>query len=334
MINEQTVYSEFFFKKFEVFFSPFLTEAGLPKTILEEDFEIPAEKYLRLWEIAGRANPNAGLTIGKKVELNDFGVVGHAVQCSENIKQALSILEKYMVVLAQGTAIQVEVENGLLKIIYHVDTLRVDNKIQDSEFVISSLLTIVNSLLDKKITPRKAHFQHKSPCIKSLHRTILNTNVSFDMPQTAIYFDECVLYEKIKTANSRVLKALLIHLDNELKVRSSSFSIIPKINRIIASEISINVPTLHSISTQLCLSRRTLQRYLHKEGVGIAYLIDNVRMELCFSYLETTDYSITSIAMLLGYEDSASLTRAFRRWARCTPSDHRNKHINNKLLNN
>jgi AraC-like DNA-binding protein len=80
---------------------------------------------------------------------------------------------------------------------------------------------------------------------------------------------------------------------------------------------------LEAVSGQLGLASRTLQRRLNALGIEFSFLLENVRRDLAMSYMKSSKYSATEVAMLIGYADSASFSRAFRRWAGQTPQQYR-----------
>ncbi|MCS0496521.1 AraC family transcriptional regulator [Ancylobacter sp. MQZ15Z-1] len=73
-------------------------------------------------------------------------------------------------------------------------------------------------------------------------------------------------------------------------------------------------------------SVRHLQRMLGQEGYTYREVIDAARRARALSLLRESERPILEVAMLLGYEDHASFSRAFRRWMGCTPSEFRAAH--------
>ena len=71
------------------------------------------------------------------------------------------------------------------------------------------------------------------------------------------------------------------------------------------------------------MSSRTLQRRLRMEATSYREVVDRTRLRKARMLLEETDIMLLDIALLLGYEEAASFTRAFRRWTGVTPSEYR-----------
>jgi AraC-like DNA-binding protein len=71
------------------------------------------------------------------------------------------------------------------------------------------------------------------------------------------------------------------------------------------------------------ISVRTLQRRLGEAGVSHHMLVAQARFATAAAVLERTDAKILDLALDLGYSDHANFTRAFRRWAGCSPREYR-----------
>lgn len=78
--------------------------------------------------------------------------------------------------------------------------------------------------------------------------------------------------------------------------------------------------TLESIASGLAMSPRTLARQLAREGRTYQNVVDDHRKELALSWLKSTDKSLSTIALELGFTETSNFSRTFRRWFGETPS--------------
>ena len=81
--------------------------------------------------------------------------------------------------------------------------------------------------------------------------------------------------------------------------------------------------SIDSIANQIHVSARTLQRRLEDEGTSFAELLDQTRNIAAVEYLKDPHISITETAFLLGFSDSSTFYRAFKRWTKQTPAQFR-----------
>jgi AraC-like DNA-binding protein len=83
-------------------------------------------------------------------------------------------------------------------------------------------------------------------------------------------------------------------------------------------------PAFDSMARRLNLSPRTLSRRLTGAGTSYQAMIDSVRMTLAREMLDE-GHRVGDVAQALGYANTSSFDRAFRRWYGGTPSQGRER---------
>jgi AraC-like DNA-binding protein len=81
--------------------------------------------------------------------------------------------------------------------------------------------------------------------------------------------------------------------------------------------------TIESIAERLGMSVATLARRLREEGLTYMAVRDETYDEIAKDYLRRTDQPIEDVAERLGFSDSFSFRRFFRRINGCSPSTYR-----------
>jgi len=84
-------------------------------------------------------------------------------------------------------------------------------------------------------------------------------------------------------------------------------------------------PSALVVASSLGVTLRTMQRNLRLWGTTFEELLTAFLMLRAAHELRGEDSSVTDVAFILGYSDSGHFTRAFKRWAGCTPRDFRSK---------
>ncbi|MGE3630895.1 MAG: helix-turn-helix transcriptional regulator, partial [Sandaracinaceae bacterium] len=74
---------------------------------------------------------------------------------------------------------------------------------------------------------------------------------------------------------------------------------------------------------KLAMAPRTVRRPLADEGTRFRALLEAARRRDALRLLETSGLAAHEVAAMLGYENGANFTRAFRRWTGQTPSQYR-----------
>ncbi|MBY6223738.1 AraC family transcriptional regulator [Ferrimonas balearica] len=81
--------------------------------------------------------------------------------------------------------------------------------------------------------------------------------------------------------------------------------------------------SLFSIARVLELPARTLQYRLRQCGSSYGALLQGCRRQLACQWLEQTEFTVTDIALRLGYAEPAVFNRAFKGWYGVSPSQWR-----------
>ncbi len=324
MKSTHTVMSENFFRRFKDRFAPYLAPLGIDARVLERgDIEIPGEQYLALWEAAAQSSPSIGLELGFQTEADDFGALGHALYCAPSVEKALKTLQQFIVVFAQESIFDFTCDSREVTVEYRIVAPTILQRRQDAEFAMASVLRLLNLITNTSIRPLRMDFEHDRPADTSMHKQIFQCPLYFNQPTNRIHLPLQTLQMPVVNGNERLYKALEPYLEREREQRAASDELLSQVTRMIASEMSSGAPSLDEICEQLNLSRRTLQRRLKDHGIEYSSLVEDVRRELALAYIKDSDYSMTEISLLVGYSESGSFTRAFRRWTGRSPQQYR-----------
>ena len=97
-----------------------------------------------------------------------------------------------------------------------------------------------------------------------------------------------------------------------------TFIIIDTASMLPTGEVSID-----KLAKDLGFNKRVVQRKLSAENTTYKALLNTVREEFAEKYLNDTNISTKEIAFLLGFEESNSFMRAFKRWTGKNVSEYR-----------
>jgi AraC-like DNA-binding protein len=75
----------------------------------------------------------------------------------------------------------------------------------------------------------------------------------------------------------------------------------------------------------LNLSKRTLNRYLEREGTSYRELSGRIQHQLACERLASGTMSVTEVAYSLGFSDSSNFARAFKAHAGHSPGEYRRR---------
>jgi AraC-like DNA-binding protein len=116
-------------------------------------------------------------------------------------------------------------------------------------------------------------------------------------------------------ASDQLMADYLARLDRD--------DVIAQVRRKLLACFPAGVPTQATVARALGMSSRTLHRRLADAATSFEKLLDDTRRELAVEYLRRSDYSVGEVAYLLGFAETSSFNRAFRRWTGRSPSEFR-----------
>ena len=322
-----TIFSEKWFQRFEHQFRPFLDRVGIPAAVLtQHNVEVEDTKYVELLEtVAREANPTIGLDMGSAVELRDLGVLGHAMAASGNIVEALQIFARYLYVFSQANKFRLDVAKRRAVCTYSVSILQPDLVRQDAEFAISVVTHGIFGLAGRAVKPHLIEFSHTRLPGARKHERFFGCEVAFGRTANRIHFARDVLSEPVLSGDAGLLEALKFYLDDRLVTRSEEEDIVVKTRHLISTSLTDGVPTLDQIAKRMGISGRSLQRRLAERDHLFSDMVEAICKPIAMDYVCNTEYSLTDIALMVGYNDLSAFSRAFRRWTGTSPSQIRSR---------
>lgn len=85
----------------------------------------------------------------------------------------------------------------------------------------------------------------------------------------------------------------------------------------------LHCPDFELLAQRYNISSQTLRRKLKTEGTSYGQIKDEIRRDIALEKLAASTSSIDQIARHLGFSESRSFTRAFKKWTGQTPSDYK-----------
>ncbi len=320
-----TVYAENVFRQHAAQFRPYLAEVGLDDRVLSNpSTEITLANYVALWELMGRkVDPSIGLKIGLQTDSHQLGVFGHAVRSAPTMQLVLRCLSHFIVVMSQATRLDVSENESQVMLSYQVTDPAVIQRRQDAEFALGTAMCLLREVSGESLLPLRVDFEHAQPADLSLHNSEFQCPLLFGQPDNRLYFDKALLNLPVQTSDPRLFEGLVPFLEQQRKAREEETDLLTQLGRHIASSLNIGDASLEQVAKSLGMSQRSLQRRLAQHGLAFGNLVEEVRRSMAQAYLAHSNYTLIEIALLLGYAESSSFSRAFRRWLQLTPGEYR-----------
>ena len=276
--------------------------------------------YLKLEELTGVSN--IALEALKVYDPMDFNAVGVAFFTSKTLMEAFERLDRYEKVINS-----------------HFDYTLIDNgettdficeipSLEDSERRIietnraAVLLDMSRRALRRPFEPIEIHFTFQQPPQTGDLLGVLRCPLKFSKPIWRLKLKTSDLLEPLATTNEQLARASDLILDGMLRDLSKT-DIASKVKRLIIKALSSGTPTEQGIADAVHMSPRTLGRRLAEENTNFSTLLTEVRREMAEQYISDPTIPIAEVSYLLGFADTSSFSRAFKRWTGEAPATFR-----------
>jgi AraC-like DNA-binding protein len=290
--------------------------AGVPTLVLD------LNAFCRLFEGSARStrSDNFGLWFGVKFEPRDLGLWGYAALSAPTMGSALSTLIELFPMHQQSSAMRLGRDaSGLMRIEYRIEAPAIVERRQDAELTLGQILSFMRASLGARWSPEEVHFEHPRPDGWREHEQAFGAPVYFSRPSNALLFNASVLRVSMPTHDPRLMVAMRHCLEQiggraDLRARISD-----QVRAAVRARLPEGVPSLDDIAGELRLAASHIQRELHYDGLTFMGLVEATRRDLALNYLQHRQFSLSEIALLLGYSELSAFSRAVRRWTGYSP---------------
>lgn len=301
-------------------------EAGLDIAELDDpNARYPLEQTTRLWALSVRAtgDPAFGLVVAGQVTPTTFHALGYALVASSTLREAFERMVRYFRIVTDAADLQLREDGD--SYCFRIRTAGAVTPAPEAvDAFISVFVRFCRSHLGRGFSPQRIALSRPAPADTSGFERVLRCPLQFGADDNAIWFPRHVFEARLESANPELAR----HNDEivlRYLARFDKENLRARVSATLTVLLPTGVPSAEKVADTLHLSLRSLQRKLAEEGSSYEALLNETRRELAQSYLQDRRYSIAEITFLLGFSDTSSFTRAFRRWAGCSPTQFRER---------
>lgn len=307
-----------------------LAEVGInPEQLRSPGERIPVDQYLDLYRRAleRTGDPDLGLYVGHIIYFSGMNLHLYMTTICRNLKEYFNVIPSTIRLRGDTGRVLIRPRGEYIRLEWHpvqTETRRWRPLVDE---MLKSSAEIVNAICALPVPVRAAEFSYPAPDDTRALKRAFGTNLKFGCEVSCLYFDrETVRYPLIEPG---------FELGRDFWNATESVfeepDTVDPFLRDIRSAMRRALPggelTIDSLSLDMGISRRTLQRRLNTLGSSFKQLLQNVREELSLRYLDDPRLAVTEIALLLGYSDQASFSNAFKAWRGCAPTEYRRQQI-------
>lgn len=297
-------------------------QAGLDLSALDDpNARYPLDGTTRLWRLAVSAtgDPCLGLTVASQVTPTTFHALGYSLGASTTLAEAFQRIVRYFRLVTDAAELEFGLEGEHYRfVIRPLDRPRPADEAIDA--FASLFVRFCRSVLGRDFAPLRVRLQRSAPVPDCFDR-VFRAPLEFGSAQNELWFAREPFERRLEGANPELAR----HNDEialRYLARFDRDNLRARLRAALIERLPLGEPSAEKLAEALNLSLRSFQRKLAEEGTSYEALLAATRQELALSYLAERRYSISEIAYLLGFSDTSSFTRAFKRWTGQAPSQY------------
>ncbi len=304
-----------------------LNRAGIPPSLLANPHaRIAASLYGRLWHRLALAQDDEFFGMDSHpMKSGSFSLLCRGLITTRTLEQALRHALAFLRLVLDDLRGELVREEGLI----HLVVKRVEHPAARAPraFAYGTFLLIVYGLscwlVGRRIPLLSARFACGAPVFSQEWRVMFSPRLSFDAPETAISFKSHYLdlpNIRDEAALRRFRREAPANLLVKFRTESPFYS---RIRHWLKTYPPNEWPEFDAIAARFSLSPSTLRRRLKEEGLSYRDILDELRCDLAISLLSGTSLPVHAIAAELGFAESSTFHRAFRKWTGLKPMAYR-----------
>jgi AraC-like DNA-binding protein len=306
--------------------SDILAQAGLDQDCIHASSgRISLTDTLALWRSVEllSADPLFGFHMGLSLKPAHFQLLAFTMLSSPTLGDAIEKILKYQRLISDGGAFTLSQQEGQKSALIYTPTAK-DFSYHQIDAVMVAILSFARWLLGREISPLHISLSHDEHDGLEQYRKFYDCEIELNQEQNSIVFSSQLLSEALPGFDKGLAAMHEQMADSQLQ-RLTKPSIVARVQeRLIAAADSIS---RDDIASQLAMSGRSLQRKLQEQGSSFQKLHDEYRHQRSLQLLADENLSLLDISLQLGFSESSTFYRAFKRWQGLTPGEYRQQHL-------
>lgn len=302
-----------------------LSRAGIDAELLEQPkARISPQQYTRFVRLLWLVTQDEHVGFDKNARrLGTFSMMCQLMIHAKTLGQALELSVQFYRLFGDTWTVHLERDQHEARLIPQIPAEH-----DPEHFITESMLMIWHGLaswlVERRIPLERVHFSYAQPLHAAEYDALFFSPVmQFDCARTEICFAADYLDLPIRQ-DEKSLQLFLKTAPAQLLVKfKNNNSLTARIRELLKSQIGEDMPSLNEVAALLYLSPQTLRRRLASEGKSYQAVKDALRRDAAIHLLQNPDLSLDDVAQQVGFSETSTFHRAFKKWTGVTPGLYR-----------
>jgi len=265
--------------------------------------------------------PALGFRLGLQYSMSTFGIWGFALRTCRTLRDATTVALRYLPLSTAYCRLQTFEQGDR----FGVSMDPADIPAHLRQFLLErDMATGINLIRELSLTGVRivaAEFTCEPPGYQHFIEEACGIAPAYSCPRNAILIASEDAEKALPTYDPHLVRLLDDQCRRQIQQRQVS-GLSGQVRHQLLGHLGL-VASLEEVAGALAMSARTLRRKLDSEGTSFRALVEEERKQVALQLLAGSDMKLDELAIHLGYTDTASFTRAFRRWMGCSPGEYR-----------
>ena len=286
---------------------------------------VPLDLVHRFVEIASRWADvdNVGVVVGQQTCAYDLGAFGQFLRRTVTVYDYLQTGSRLIGAVSSGERFWLTREGDLVRFHHFQPGQPGSGRCQSDLYAVVVTIGMLRRFLGRQWKPRQVCLMARDAAMVGGDAVFGDTDVRLNQPHSSFTMPLSTLRRAIP-ASVRYRMAAPGPMAALKPDMPSTF--LDNVEALIASLLQTDRPGIEVVAEIAGTSTRTLQRRLQAFGLSYSVLVDATRMGVACDWLAGTGTPIAEIGGMLGYDDPAHFSRAFRRQSGISPRRFRDQH--------
>jgi AraC-like DNA-binding protein len=276
--------------------------------------KITSETFVRCMEVMATLlnNELSGLRVGKHLDMHTLGVIYDISLKATTIEEGLYYCHDYL----KHTFPQIQITNTFIGDATKI-TIRADGFPENiSRIVLETTLTVMGKELIMMLG--STEITYTSPFCNGQYPHDWEKHNFF-----SLRFPKKVLKASVRNLVNEGIDIVIPKYLDMLEHLKNENTFASRVKMAILNLAGPSLPSIELVAEVYNYTVRTFQRKLASEGVIFRDILEEIKREMGTLLVRHERFQITDIAAILGYSESSSLIRSFKKWHGKSPQQYR-----------
>jgi AraC-like DNA-binding protein len=294
-----------------------------------EEASVPCAVVYRLCEAALdlTRDPALGLHWSQRLAGSTFNPVSHLVAHAATLRQGFESLHRFHRLLSDQPSFRLSERADKATVqCFNLGGASLRMQRFASEMLVLGVFRLIRSFCAQARVDTVS-FEYAQPEYHAEYTRAFELTPRFEQPFTCIVFDRALMNMGSPYKDEDVHDALRAIAERRILKLTQHTPFTSRVRDLLVEQAHTHQPDMSRVARALGLSRRSLRRRLVAEGSSYKAIVQEALAIVAKRYLRDKRLTIQETAYEMGFADTSTFHRAFKRWTGKTPSAYRETHF-------